>query len=319
MDSSLSSRRGLVLAGLVVTIGLLIPGLVTPVIQLRGTLDPQGVEQLVPQILEQGISDETVAALRTMINPAMLPLIELAPGGLKGALVARLGPEIGRALANGSEIEVYNQTRSILGSVRHLYRVGSTFAASLILLFSVVVPFSKALMVLWAIYRRDPARRRRTLRFVEVIAKWSMADVFAVALFIAYLAAAASQAGPGATAYQVVRFSATFGPGFYWFAAYCLASLAHQQLTARWIMSEEGTGNGALTRSAAILGLGFFHGTTRARRSRSAQRRPSTAATASSARSARAAWPPSPRRRHQAELSEQDTLTHLSAGIEFTS
>ena len=108
----------------------------------------------------------------------------------------------------------------------------------MILLFSVIVPFTKALLVLWAIYRRDAARRRRTLRFVEMIAKWSMADVFAVALFIAYLAAVASQASPNAGAVQVVRFEAVFGPGFYWFAAYCLTSLAHQQLTARWIMAD---------------------------------------------------------------------------------
>lgn len=237
MPDTLSSRRILVLAGLAVTIGLLVPGLVKPVIHLRGTLDPEGVAQLAPTMLEQGISEETVATLRPMINPAMLMLIEMAPGGLKAALVSRLGPEVGRALANGPEIEVYRQTRSILGSVRHLYRVGSNTAATLILLFSVIVPFTKALMVVWAIFRRHAVHRARTLRFVEVIAKWSMADVFAVALFIAYLAAVASQTATGAT--QVVRFSATFGSGFYWFAAYCLASLAHQQLTARWIMAEK--------------------------------------------------------------------------------
>jgi hypothetical protein len=238
MPDTLTSRRALVLAGLVITIGLLVPGLVRPVIHLRGTLDPEGIAQLAPRMLEQGISDETVATLRPMINPAMLMLIELAPGGLKGALVARLRPEISRALAEGPEIEVYTQTRSILGSVQQLYRVGSVTAATLILLFSVIVPFTKALLVVWAIYRRDPARRARTLRLVEIIAKWSMADVFAVALFIAYLAAVASQTATG-TSTQVVRFSATFGSGFYFFAAYCLTSLAHQQLTARWIMAEK--------------------------------------------------------------------------------
>ncbi len=236
----MSSRRRLVLVGLAVTIAILIPGLVLPVIQLRGTLDPEGIAQLAPQLLEQGISDDAVAQVRALINPMMLPMIELTPGGLKGTLVNRLGPQIADALASGPEIEVYQQTRSILGSVRHLYRVGSATAATLILLFSVIVPFSKAILVLWAIYRRDAASRRRTLGFVEAIAKWSMADVFAVALFIAYLAAAASQTPPGATATQVVSFTAAFGPGFYWFAAYCLASLAHQQLTARWIMVEKG-------------------------------------------------------------------------------
>jgi uncharacterized paraquat-inducible protein A len=120
--------------------------------------------------------------------------------------------------------------------VRHLYDVGSDTAATLILIFSVLVPFLKTTLVLWAIYRRDLARRQRVLRFVETIAKWSMADVFAVALFIAYLAAQATQAVEGSPTALVV-FSAKFGPGFYWFAGYCLFSLAVQQATARWIMA----------------------------------------------------------------------------------
>jgi uncharacterized membrane protein len=62
-----------------------------------------------------------------------------------------------------------------------------------------------------------------------------MADVFVVALFIAYLAAKASAAptqGPNA-APALIAFSAHFGAGFYWFAAYCIFSLASQQITAR--------------------------------------------------------------------------------------
>jgi uncharacterized paraquat-inducible protein A len=73
------------------------------------------------------------------------------------------------------------------------------------------------------------------LAFVETIAKWSMADVFVVALFIAYLAAQASATpttGPNA-APPLIAFTARFGPGFYWFAAYCLFSLASQQFTFR--------------------------------------------------------------------------------------
>jgi hypothetical protein len=234
-----SNRHRLALAGLAVSIALLLPGLFAPVITVRGTLNPEGVAILAPQLLEQGLSDETVETLRPMLNPVLLPLLDVTPGGLKGALVTQLGGLVGQQLAEGPEIEVYRQTRSILGSVRHLYRVGSPIAASLILLFSVVVPFTKGFLVLWAIFHRDALLRRRTLHFVEMIAKWSMADVFAVALFIAYLAARASQTPPGAGyAPQVVVFTATFGPGFYWFAAYSLASLATQQATARWILAE---------------------------------------------------------------------------------
>jgi hypothetical protein len=237
--SSATNHRPFAVGLLALSVAILIPGLVLPVITVRGHLNPQGVADLAPELLERGLSDTAIATLRPMLNPALLPIIDFSPGGLKGALVSTLGSQLATRLESGPPIEVYHQTRSILGSVRYLYRVGSPTAATLILVFSVMVPFTKAAMVLWAVWHREPERRRRTLHFVELIAKWSMADVFAVALFIAYLAARASQAPPGpGFVPQVVNFTASFGPGFYWFAAYCLVSLATQQATARWIMSD---------------------------------------------------------------------------------
>jgi hypothetical protein len=235
-DSPASPRRWLALTGLVIAVALLLPGLFLPVITIRGVLQPSGVADLAPRLLDQGVSEQTVLALKPLINPMVLPLLEASPGGLRGAIVNRLSTQLAAELKGGTEIEVYQQTRSILGSVQHLYRVGSHTAATLILVFSVLVPFVKASLVMWAVYHRDPPRRARTLRFVEIIAKWSMADVFAVALFIAYLAAQATQTAGGSGSALVV-FSATFGPGFYWFAAYCVFSLLTQQVTARWIMA----------------------------------------------------------------------------------
>lgn len=238
-----STRRLLALAGIALSVAVLIPGLVLPVIYLDGTLEPEGVRALAPRLIEQGLTDETVDQLRPLLHPALVPVLEGMPGGLRAGLANELGRQLGGALAEGQEITVYTQVRSILGSVRHLYRVGSVTAASLILLFSVLVPFTKAALVCWAVLQRDRARRAGTLRFVEGIAKWSMADVFAVALFIAYLAAQATQTTPAAgTAVQVVSFDARFGPGFYWFAGYCLLSLATQQATARWLIGEPGPG-----------------------------------------------------------------------------
>lgn len=230
---SFASSRRVAVVLLACAVGLLVPGLILPVITVRGALQPSGVADLAPQILEQGISDQTVASLKPLINPMALAMMELAPGGLKAALVSRLSSQLADQLKQGQPIEVYQQTRSILGSVDHLYRVGSWTAATLILLFSVVVPFAKAGLVSWALYHRDALRRRHILRFVETIAKWSMADVFAVALFITYLAAQATQTPPGSASSAVVAFDARLGPGFYWFAAYCVVSLASQQVTVR--------------------------------------------------------------------------------------
>jgi hypothetical protein len=231
------ARRLVILALLAASIGLLIPGLFAPVLTIRGVLKPEGVSNIAPQMLEKGLSDDTVAALKSMMNPTMVALIEATGGDLRKMVMEKLGTQITASLkSNVQDIEVYEQTRSIVGSVQHLYEVKSPMPATLILLFSVVVPLSKAGLVVWSAFMADADRRRRTVDFVELIGKWSMADVFVVALFIAYLAAQASQTPPGDpnAPPPMVAFTATFGAGFYWFTGYCIFSLASQQFTSRW-------------------------------------------------------------------------------------
>ena len=94
-----------------------------------------------------------------------------------------------------------------------------------------------------------------------------MADVFVVALFIAYLAAKASTTAPGSAAPTLVAFSAHFGAGFYWFTAYCLFSLASQQVSVRMAAAEAYTfpffissirWSQPRTASAMIVSVGFW-------------------------------------------------------------
>ena len=228
-----TSNRLVVLALLAGSMVLLIPGLVYPVLTIRGVLTRDGIAHIAPTMLEKGLSDDTIAVLKSMMNPTIVSFLGATGGDLRKMIIEKLTPQVTAALQKDvDEVEVYTQTRSILSAVRRLYEVGSPVPATLILLFSVIVPFGKAALVAWATFAQDAARRRRTLAFVEAIAKWSMADVFVVAIFIAYLAAKASTAAPGAGP-PLVAFTAHFGPGFYWFAAYCLFSLASQQYTAR--------------------------------------------------------------------------------------
>jgi hypothetical protein len=230
------SARIVVLLLLVGSIGLLIPGLFAPVLTIRGVLTRDGIAQIAPTMLQQGLSDETLAVLKSVMNPTIVAFIEATGGDVRKSVLDKLTPQITASLQKSvGEVEVYAQTRSIVGSVQRLYEVGSPVPATLILLFSVIVPLSKAALVTWAVFLSEARARQRTLRFVETIAKWSMADVFVVALFIAFLAAQASATPTqGANASPaLIAFSAHFGAGFYWFAAYCVFSLASQQFTAR--------------------------------------------------------------------------------------
>ena len=229
------SGRYTALALVAVSIALLIPGLIAPVLTIRGVITRDGIAHVAPTMLEGGLSEETVKVLKGLMNPQMVAFLDATGGDVRRIIIERLGPQITASLQkNAGDVEVFQQTRSILGSVKSLYEAGSPVPATLILLFSVIVPLGKALLVVAATVNADPVRRQRTLSFVETIAKWSMADVFVVALFITYLAAEATGRATG-SAVPLIAFDARFGAGFYWFAAYCLFSLASQQYTAKMV------------------------------------------------------------------------------------
>jgi paraquat-inducible protein A len=120
----------------------------------------------------------------------------------------------------GMTRELANETRSIMGAIKSLHESKNDFVAGLILLFSVIVPIAKAALLVPILTAKEPAQRTRLYNFVRSISKWSMADVFAIGIFIAFLAAKATS-----------NMAATLGPGFYYFTAYCLVSnLAFQVL-----------------------------------------------------------------------------------------
>ncbi|MFA5910020.1 MAG: paraquat-inducible protein A [Vicinamibacterales bacterium] len=116
--------------------------------------------------------------------------------------------------------EIYRQTQNVVQAVRSLYESGNYFVSGLVLLFSIIVPFIKAALLGVILAAKSPATRYRLYLFVRSISKWAMADVFAVGVFIAFLAAKATD-----------NLDAVVGSGFYFFVSYCLVSnLAFQFL-----------------------------------------------------------------------------------------
>ena len=125
----------------------------------------------------------------------------------------------------GNEREIFRETQSILQSVQRLRDSGNHLVAGLILLFSILVPVIKAALFFAMLPLRNAATRGTVFRVVRSISKWSMADVFVVGTFIAFLAANALD-----------NLDAVLGPGFYWFTAYCLVSnLGFQVMEAQRI------------------------------------------------------------------------------------
>ena len=109
--------------------------------------------------------------------------------------------------------EIFKETQSILRAIRRLYDSKNYFVAGLILLFSVIVPFIKAAMLAVIVWAKNPVTKYRLYLAVRSMSKWAMADVFAVGVFIAFMAGNA-----------IDNLDAKIHPGFYYFVAYCLIS-----------------------------------------------------------------------------------------------
>jgi len=147
---------------------------------------------------------------RLAIALAVISLVLLWPGLVEPALTISATMEL-----FGVTRQLTNETRSVVGAVRSLHASGDNFVAGLIVLFSIVVPLTKAGLLIPIFALRGSPWSHRLYALVQSISKWSMADVFAVGMLIALLVAKGT-----------ANLSAIAGPGFYYFTAYCLVSNA---------------------------------------------------------------------------------------------
>lgn len=142
----------------------------------------------------------------------------------------------------------FDKTRSIVGTIKELLEIKRVLVAFLILLFSVLIPFIKILMLLFVLFHKSPNIKAKFYSIVNAIGKWSMADVFAVGIFIVYLSTAGRE--------QVKSFDVRFlgmelpvkvssvmvsslGNGFYFFLGYCLVSIASLHFVKHYMGQEE--------------------------------------------------------------------------------
>ena len=131
---------------------------------------------------------------------------------------------------------LYFQTKSVFDVVSILLRAGGAdmiLVAVLIVLFSVIFPALKVLATYIYYYDFHGLRHVAPVHFFALrSAKWSMADVLVIAIFMAYIGFSGlvgSQLGTLSRAAKAVELLTTNGttlaPGFYLFLGFVLASL----------------------------------------------------------------------------------------------
>ena len=120
----------------------------------------------------------------------------------------------------GLKSTIFEETRSIWQTVLSLKEAGYAEVGFMVVTFSIIIPVTKGLLIIWTWL--SPARWRWQL--ISVISKWSMADVFVVAILVAFF-----------TAKATADLQSALHDGFYWFLAYCFLSIISGQCLAGYV------------------------------------------------------------------------------------
>jgi hypothetical protein len=191
--------RGLRLLGaafVLASLGLLYPGISQPVLTLSGELEKSALADFGIDLIAGQSSNSQAREMLTMMSRFMgLDQVE-------------------------GRIEAYRSTRSILGLSRELADSGNELVAVMIVTFSVVIPVIKLLLQLFALTLPGGVGQR-LLAANAALGKWSMADVFVMAMLIAFMAGRASD-----HVGELLIMDARLERGFWFFLAYCLFAIA---------------------------------------------------------------------------------------------
>lgn len=114
------------------------------------------------------------------------------------------------------------ESKGILGSIVKLYDSGELVVAFVILLFSILLPVTKSLLLSFMLVFHQSSWNKKLVIFFKQIGKWSMLDVFIVSTFLVYFT---SNIG-GIT-------KAEIQVGLYFFLTYVILSMITAILTQK--------------------------------------------------------------------------------------
>lgn len=186
---------------LIVAYLLLIPGVGLPVLQVTTTLDKAVLTEMGKTSFME--SQELPPFMAQMVQ-GMLDSIQIS----------------------GTEI-IQDSRKSILDAANSFWQSGNALVAALIILFSIIIPVLKGTLMALAgvIDQKNSDGENRLQKISTSLSKWSMADVFVIALVIVFLGANSSDSG-------LIETTAELEIGFYFFLGYCLLSIISSQLLA---------------------------------------------------------------------------------------
>jgi len=153
---------------------------------------------------------------------ALATLVSLILGLITPILMVTIHKE----LEYVGDVVLSFESKGIIGSIEKLFSNGDVIVALVILIFSVIVPVLKVLSLLFVSIFTQFDFAHKVIKFFKLIGKWSMVDVFVVAVFLVYL-----------TANKAEVSRAEVEVGLYFFLAYVVSSMI-LSLSADKMLSE---------------------------------------------------------------------------------
>ncbi len=124
------------------------------------------------------------------------------------------------------DLYFYYQSKSVVELIGLLFRQNNFVVGGSILLFSVLFPLSKITLTLLHLFQRQWTQGKWMQFLLHKAGKWSMADVFVVAIFLAFLAFNNMQTGLQTETNVLI--------GLYFFFAYVILSI----LSSYWLVPQ---------------------------------------------------------------------------------
>ena len=184
----------------ILSIALLIPGILQPFMTISADLGKQ-------ELFDTAVKE-------------LLPSAQQANNFMQSMLQAAI-----KDIHFEGSVRAFESTRSLWETLTELIAHDHVLVGLMITFFGIIIPLIKILLTLTALFLATGENRSQLLNISSLLSKWSMSDVFFMAILVAFFSINANE-----QSIDAVQMHAVLGPGFYYFASYCLVAIAASQL-----------------------------------------------------------------------------------------